>query len=152
MSVKIEIHTFDPQGVTGSTDLQRGSEVELGEDVHLRFLGSDHYMQAGIPDLLLFALNVPIGIATGVVAEWLWGYLREKIGNKQVERAVLVIEETDETEYQAGRKTRRNRSRRVELPLDTTTGALIAEALTSRQSADRTTQTGSPVDAQQYGD
>lgn len=95
--VHIEIDTtdgdlvFDLMGRPKSVG--RGTSVEVPGDARLEVEGILKRKAFGIPETLELALTLGSGVATGVVANWLWAKLNGRASRLRIERTEIELDE-----------------------------------------------------------
>ncbi len=90
--MNIEIHTHDRDLVSdflGSSSASAKDEIQIADQVRLRYEGSHIRKAIGLPEIARFALTFGSGVAAGVAANWLYG----KLKGRRVEK--LIIERTE---------------------------------------------------------
>ncbi len=90
--MNIEIHTNDNFLVFdlfGKSSIHQDDEIQITEQVRLKYNGSSIRKAVGFQEIANFVLTFGSGVASGVVANWLYDKLKEK----KVEK--LVIERTE---------------------------------------------------------
>jgi hypothetical protein len=90
--------------------------VEASEQIRLQYLGTRNTKQVGAPELLLFALSFPVGVAASVVAERLSDYFK---GHK-VEHVRITVKKTTVTFHSAGERYVELNESAADVPLDVT--------------------------------
>lgn len=107
MEVNLELATSDPtleSSLLQGTDGEVGSKIEIAHETVLRFEGRENYLDLGAQELLLFALSMPIGVATSMIAAALYDFLTKR--KHQIDRVRLECTATLEG-AQAGSKRRK---------------------------------------------
>ncbi|MCW2912252.1 MAG: hypothetical protein JWN52_320 [Actinomycetia bacterium] len=95
MKVSLEIEAKDAATVAAAivgTEAARGTEVEIGEGILLRYRGISRTKGLGTTDLIMFALSFPAGITTGLIADAISHHFRGKGENDLMGQAVLHVE------------------------------------------------------------
>jgi hypothetical protein len=118
MNVTIEVRT--PDGMELVTSLMgknacRGDELNLEEGMSLRYRGIHSERNAGdIPDLVVFALSLPAGIAVNLITDTVNRYFQRR-RSRTAGISILVEEEVTSTDEHGTRITRRMVNR-IEIP------------------------------------
>lgn len=78
----------------GQGSVAAGEEIQIAEDVRLRYLGRVHREGAlpGMPEILQFGLSFTAGVASSLVANWLYARLKGKRSVVYVERSKITID------------------------------------------------------------
>ena len=90
--IQVEIRTFDSSQVLPPS-FHRGTEIPLEHEVRLRFLGTERYL-GPLPDLMVFAVELPINIAAGLISAALWEFLKRVLGSKAAQSIEIVVNKT----------------------------------------------------------
>jgi hypothetical protein len=121
VDIEVEIQTADAdtllRATTGREQAARGDQVDLGDGAGLRLLGVQRDKAIGAADLIMFALSIPSGVATTVIAEAINRRLRRARQLTAVGTVRLVIHEQEEAVDAQGNRTMRTITRYEEIPL-----------------------------------
>jgi len=93
-------------------------ETAIGDDLVLRYCGlrpSTRTLDL-TEQVVLFAVNFPVGIASSVIADVIGQYLRRKRQDVPIRKADITIKEEVESTDRNGNKT--TRTRRLKVPVD----------------------------------
>lgn len=92
MFMKIEIHTYDRRlafDMFETSSTNDHTEIQISSDVKLKYEGLYIRKAIGFPEILYSILEFSSGVATGVVANWLYN----KLKGKKIKK--LMIEKTE---------------------------------------------------------
>jgi hypothetical protein len=121
MDIEVEIRTSDAdavlRAVTGADEPARGHEVEIADGALLRLVGVERARAGGAAELIMFALSIPAGVATSVIADAINRHLRRTSRDKPIESVRLKVQEQVDTVDAHGNHTTRTTIRYEEIPL-----------------------------------
>jgi hypothetical protein len=90
MDVQLELQPADPETLAqlmGHSDVSKGDEVEIGDQVRLRYLGK--VRPRGEAEVIALLINVSAGISSSLIANVLYDYLK----NKKIEAKITFLDQ-----------------------------------------------------------
>ena len=99
--MKIEIHTYDRRlafDLFETSSTNEHTEIQISSEAKLKYDGLYIRKAVGFPEILYsileFSSGATMGVAAGVVANWLYNKLRgKKIGRIIIERTEIEMDE-----------------------------------------------------------
>jgi len=95
--MEIWIHTYDGSlafDLLGKSQVCTGDIIDLDQGVSLTYKGTYMRKALGFPEIIMLSASIPIGIAAGVLANWLWEKLRGRnITQIEMDRTTVEFEE-----------------------------------------------------------
>jgi len=97
MFIKIEIHTYDRRlafDLFETSSTNEHTEIQISSEAKLKYHGLYVRKAAGFPEILYSILEYSSGVATGIIANWLYNKLKgKKIEKLMIEKTEVEIEE-----------------------------------------------------------
>lgn len=118
MDAFLELQTAEPQELQEAvTEKVAGeTDIKLADDLRVRFAGVES--QRGETAFVIFALTLPMGIATNVIADRINQFLKDRKARDKVDRAFITFEEEVERVDSDGNRSTKRTTSRMEIPLD----------------------------------
>lgn len=95
MNIDIEIETNDGFLVfemLGKKQAEKGENIAIGDGASLQYDGTLIQLAEGIPETLMFVLNIAKDIGVSIVAAWLYDKLKNKKATLRIDRTIVEID------------------------------------------------------------
>jgi len=95
MNIDVEIQTNDGFLVfemLGKSRAESGDVVPIGDGASLKYNGTLIQLQEGIPETIVFILNLTTDIGIGIVSAWLYDKLKNKKATLRIDRTIVEID------------------------------------------------------------
>ena len=121
MEVSLEVQTADAAAlvtaVAGADGLP-GVETTIDDGLVLRYCCTEKTRAFETTEFVVFALTVPVGISTSMIADAIGRYLRRKRQDGRIERARVDFTEEVESTDRNGNPIKRRTTRSAEIAID----------------------------------